>query len=510
MKKSLLVLLIAILLCACIETPGKNLESRIEVADAEATTSMPILEDVIDMQQSTSQAQSWATTLVPNTSATPAEKSTSAPSTPVVSSVANEFKLDKTVQCPTATSTLLIPVTVRESYQRAGDTLSTTFANHTLDFSALSFAITSLDSTDSGTTVSISVDFPPAWSNSEIHSLLLYLGFSLSLDDRIVSDFRLLMQTPSPTLSQIESRVGHAEYRFISESLTVEKLYGCQTLSIAPYVDYRETMFGCKANGLHDVDLLSGETCTFSGSEYRYSGVELRRTIEALVINIPLPKVFTDQPSMAKAQTPLLLPVTLWDEDWEKNAEVGKYRGDPSFYYGTLHNEIYDFSGLCFDLEKAMIWENGFRIACRLILPDSWSDEEVSAFLTAKHGGNNLKIQLRVDGVDENFHGFLMVPAGYYYASYTDRKPKAPHEIFCICEENTSHFPQLLNAKSIQISIYSVHADYVNDGVNHYDLTGGASVYIDSVEMWRSDQYNLLKEIEVPLSTFIGIEEVEN
>lgn len=509
MKKSLLVLLIVILLCACIETPGTNLESRIDATVAEEATSMPILEDVIDMQQSTSQTQSPATTPVPNTTSSLAEKRTSAPSTPVVSSVANEFRLDKTAQCPTANSTQLISVTVRESYQRTGDTLSTTFANHTLDFSTLSFAVTLLEVTDGGTTVSISIDFPPAWSNAEIHSLLLYLGFSLSLDGKTVSDFRLLSQTPLPALSQIENRIDHAEYRFFSESLTTEKLYGHETLSIVPYVDYREIMYGAKANGQHDVDLLSGETCTFNGSEYRYVGVELRRAVDALAITIPLPTDFSDHAPVTEAQTPLLFPITVWEEDWERNAEAGKYAGDPAFYYGTLHNEMYDFSGFRFDLEKAVIWENGFRIVCRMILPDSWSDEQISAFLAAKHGGSNIRIQLRVDGVDENFHGFLMVPAGYYYASYTDRNPNVPREVFCVCEENTTHFSQLLNTESVRISIYAAHAEFVNDGEKQYDLTDGTSVYIDNVEMWRSDQYSLLKEIDVPIAAFVGIKEVQ-
>lgn len=506
MKKRLLPMLIICLLLSACAVPEMGSKSRIDpVADAAKPTTIPA--DVIETEPTASAARPTAS--VPGENAAPQETETPEP-TVVSSGAPDAFRPDEIMHSPTGIGAQPVPVTVRESYRKTGDAISTTFADHTLDFSALSFAVTALDVTGSGTAVSISVDFPAVWTNAQIHSLLLYLGFSLSVDGEPASDFRLAAQAPLPALSQIENRVDRAEYRFVSEALTVEKLFGRRTLSITPYVDYRAAMGGGKANGRSgSFDLLAGETCTFDGSEYRYAGVELRHVIDALSVTVPLPETFADLPPDEDPPSPLLLPVTLWEEDWERNAETGKYKDAPSFFYGTFRNETYDFGGLRFELEKAMIWENGFRIVCRLILPDSWSDGQRSAFLSATHGGSNLRTELRVDGVEENFHGFLMVPAGFRFASYDDRSPDVSRVLFCVCEENATHLPKLLAAERIHISLYAVHADYADDGEKKYDLTGGAPVYIDNARKWRSEQKTLLREFDLPLNDFTGIKEVQ-
>ena len=260
MKKRLLPMLIICLLLSACAVPEMGSKSRIDpVADAAKPTTIPA--DVIETEPTASAARPTAS--VPGENAAPQETETPEP-TVVSSGAPDAFRPDEIMHSPTGIGAQPVPVTVRESYRKTGDAISTTFADHTLDFSALSFAVTALDVTGSGTAVSISVDFPAVWTNAQIHSLLLYLGFSLSVDGEPASDFRLAAQAPLPALSQIENRVDRAEYRFVSEALTVEKLFGRRTLSITPYVDYRAAMGGGKANGRSgSFDLLAGETCTF-------------------------------------------------------------------------------------------------------------------------------------------------------------------------------------------------------------------------------------------------------
>ena len=71
-----------------------------------------------------------------------------------------------------------------------------------------------------GTTVSLAVTYPEAWTSAERHSMSLYMGFAFATEQGDVGDFYKAAQSPLPEMAQADAPLQRTEYRFHSATLT--------------------------------------------------------------------------------------------------------------------------------------------------------------------------------------------------------------------------------------------------------------------------------------------------
>ena len=210
----------------------------------------------------------------------------------------------------------------------------------------------------------------------------LYMGFAFATEQGDVGDFYKAAQSPLPEMAQADAPLQRTEYRFHSATLTPQALHGCSTLTVTPFVDYFESLYGASEGRL----LAQGESCVYNGKETFCHGVMLRRRMEELSLRVPAAGGDCRSAAGPRRRKPVVLPVTCWEEDWEENLAHDYYGNYAPFFYGTLRNESADFSGLTFALESAIVWDGGYRIVLKVCFPPAWDGEQRRAVMMATQG----------------------------------------------------------------------------------------------------------------------------
>ena len=418
---------------------------------------------------------------------------------------------------------LPVAVTVRESYEKRDGAIRTTFRNHTLDFAGLLVELTGLVCDGDGTTVSLAVTYPEAWTSAERHSMSLYMGFAFATEQGDVGDFYKAAQSPLPEMAQADAPLQRTEYRFHSATLTPQALHGCSTLTVTPFVDYFELLYGGYSNGREDVLLAQGESCVYNGKESFYDGVMLRRRMEELSLSVPLPEAIAAAPQAA-APEPVVLPVTCWEEDWEENLAHGYYGNYAPFFYGTLRNESADFSGLTFALESALVWDGGYRIVLKVCFPPAWDGEQRRTVMMSTQGPcNTLNLSTaweRSAGQGAGTGGppepnetlTAFYRTGFRRWGVENRTPEFDREFYYVCEGAVSGLSSLLAQQALTATLVYRWRESFAFGETTVDLTTGEPYYVASAEASfpkaKEEQMRVLGELHIPASSFVGFEEM--
>ena len=420
---------------------------------------------------------------------------------------------------------LPVAVTVRESYEKRDGAIRTTFRNHTLDFAGLLVELTGLVCDGDGTTVSLAVTYPEAWTSAERHSMSLYMGFAFATEQGVVGDFCKAAQSPLPEMAQADAPLQRTEYRFHSATLTPQTLHGCSTLTVTPFVDYFESLNGSYFNGRSGEDILlaQGESCICNGKESFYDGVMLRRRMEELSLRVPLPEALAAAPQAA-APEPVVLPVTCWEEDWEENLAHGYYGNYAPFFYGTLRNESADFSGLTFALESALVWDGGYRIVLKICFPPAWDGEQRRTVMMSTQGPcNTLNLSTAWERSAGQGAGTGGPPepnerlAAFYRTGFRrwgveNRTPEFDREFYYVCEGAVSGLSSLLAQQALTATLEYRWWESFTFGETTVDLTTGEPYYVASAEASfpkaKEEQMRVLGELHIPASSFVGFEEM--
>ncbi|MDO4544404.1 MAG: hypothetical protein Q4C01_07625 [Clostridia bacterium] len=419
---------------------------------------------------------------------------------------------------------LIKSVTIREKYDEADGAVHTTFKNHEIDFSMLRITVNELVSDKDGTSVDLTVVFPEEWTNAEIHSVSLYLSFRFSTEQRELADFRMLSQEPLPSMSHINERVYSINYRFHSATLTPSKLAGNETLRITPIVHYKEMLWGVIANGRHDdtVMLLEGDSCTYDGTELAYSGTTRWHSLNELGLEITLPEWIASAEAQTEQKKENVLPVTNWEEDWERNEELGYHGNYAPFYYGTIYNTSADFSEIEVCFESVRVWDGGLYIVLRVTVPPSWDQATVNAVVGGGTFASGLSFQIKTDenaqpptpssssrGPYRSFMIMRSFISGTPNGSYNpELATDLPREHYVICEENTRNLWLIEQTETLDFLLgYNYYETIVfEDEV--LDLTGGEHFYLDEAESSYKEIKLTLRQLTVSASEIIGYEEI--
>ena len=433
------------------------------------------------------------------------------------------FRIDGGLTGEQPDAPLPVAVTVRESYEKRDGAIRTTFRNHTLDFAGLLVELTGLVCDGDGTTVSLAVTYPEAWTSAERHSMSLYMGFAFATEQGDVGDFYKAAQSPLPEMAQADAPLQRTEYRFHSATLTPQALHGCSTLTVTPFVDYFELLYGGYSNGREDVLLAQGESCVYNGKESFYDGVMLRRRMEELSLSVPLPEAIAAAPQAA-APEPVVLPVTCWEEDWEENLAHGYYGNYAPFFYGTLRNESADFSGLTFALESALVWDGGYRIVLKVCFPPAWDGEQRRTVMMSTQGPcNTLNLSTaweRSAGQGAGTGGppepnetlTAFYRTGFRRWGFENRTPEFDREFYYVCEGAVSGLSSLLAQQALTATLVYRWWESFTFGETTVDLTTGEPYYVASAEASfpkaKEEQMRVLGELHIPASSFVGFEEM--
>ena len=433
------------------------------------------------------------------------------------------FRIDGGLTGEQPDAPLPVAVTVRESYEKRDGAIRTTFRNHTLDFAGLLVELTGLVCDGDGTTVSLAVTYPEAWTSAERHSMSLYMGFAFATEQGDVGDFYKAAQSPLPEMAQADAPLQRTEYRFHSATLTPQALHGCSTLTVTPFVDYFESLNGGYSNGREDVLLAQGESCVYNGKESFYDGVMLRRRMEELSLCVPLPEAIAAAPQAA-APEPVVLPVTCWEENWEENLAHGYYGNYAPFFYGTLRNESADFSGLIFALESALVWDGGYRIVLKVCFPPAWDGEQRRTVMMSTQGPcNTLNLSTaweRSAGQGAGTGGppepnerlTAFYRTGFRRWGVENRTPEFDREFYYVCEGTVSGLSSLLAQQALTATLEYRWRESFAFGETTVDLTTGEPYYVASAEAFfpkaKEEQMRVLGELHIPASSFVGFEEM--
>ena len=507
--RRLLALLVALaaLLAACQPTPA-------EEADAVVNVETGTPEQAATAAPAPSAGQS-----VETDAETDGGTATEAPA-----ATADEaFRIDGGLTGEQPDAPLPVAVTVRESYEKRDGAIRTTFRNHTLDFAGLLVELTGLVCDGDGTTVALAVTYPEAWTSAERHSMSLYMGFAFATEQGDVGDFYKAAQSPLPEMAQADAPLQRTEYRFHSATLTPQALHGCSTLTVTPFVDYFELLYGGYSNGREDVLLAQGESCVYNGKESFYDGVMLRRRMEELSLRVPLPEALAAAPQAA-APEPVVLPVTCWEEDWEENLAHGYYGNYAPFFYGTLRNESADFSGLTFALESALVWDGGYRIVLKICFPPAWDGEQRRTVMMSTQGPcNTLNLSTaweRSAGQGAGTGGppepnetlTAFYRTGFRRWGFENRTPEFDREFYYVCEGAVSGLSSLLAQQALTATLVYRWRESFAFGETTVDLTTGEPYYVASAEAFfpkaKEEQMRVLGELHIPASSFVGFEEM--
>ena len=500
-KKVMSCLLAAALLAACQPSPA-------EEADA-----------VVNVETGTPEQAATAAPSAGQSAETDGGTAAEAPA-----ATADEaFRIDGGLTGEQTDAPLPVAVTVRESYEKRDGAIRTTFRNHTLDFAGLLVELTGLVCDGDGTTVSLAVTYPEAWSSAERHSMSIYMGFAFATEQGDVGDFYKAAQSPLPEMAQADAPLQRTEYRFHSATLTPQALHGCSTLTVTPFVDYFESLNGDYFNGREDVLLAQGESCVYNGKESFYDGVMLRRRMEELSLCIPLPEALAAAPQAA-APEPVVLPVTCWEEDWEENLAHGYYGNYAPFFYGTLRNESADFSGLTFALESALVWDGGYRIVLKVCFPPAWDGEQRRTVMMSTQGPcNTLNLSTaweRSAGQGAGTGGppepnetlTAFYRTGFRRWGVENRTPEFDREFYYVCEGAVSGLSSLLAQQALTATLVYRWWESFTFGETTVDLTTGEPYYVASAEAFfpkaKEEQMRVLGELHIPASLFVGFEEM--
>ncbi|MDO4544270.1 MAG: hypothetical protein Q4C01_06920 [Clostridia bacterium] len=418
---------------------------------------------------------------------------------------------------------LMKSVTIREKYDEVDGAVHTTFKNHDLDFSELIITVDALVCKESGTSIDLTVTFPEEWTNAEIHSMSLYLGFRASTDQKEITDFRMLSQNPLPSMSHTEERLDSIEYSFYSPMLTPTKLSGNESLYLTPIVQYREILSGSRTNGRAGdrIMLLEGDSCTYDGTEWYYAGSYHYYSLDELKLGIPLPEWVAAaeavQPSQNEEE---ILTVTHWEEDWERNEELDYYDNYSPFLYGTAYNTSADFSEVELVLYSATVWDGGIQFVLRVTLPASWDQETVNAVRRGAEVDSGFSTLVETDDVDEETVSLPETQdpdrklwstssyiSGTVTASYLNQTPDYPREYYVICESPINSFWILEHTQTVGFVLRYRYATALEMGDKVFDLTSGERVNINAFITPETVQQNL-REITVLPSEIFGYEEI--
>ncbi|MDO4544272.1 MAG: hypothetical protein Q4C01_06930 [Clostridia bacterium] len=418
---------------------------------------------------------------------------------------------------------LIKSVTIREKYSEVDGAVHTTFKNHEIDFSELIITVDELVCKESGTSIGLTVVFPEEWTNAEIHSIGLYLSFRFSTEQRELADFRMLSQDPLPSMSHTEERVDSINYRFHSATLTPSKLSGNERLYITPIVHYKESLSGSFANGRagDEVMLLEGDSCTYDGTELDYSGIIRWYGLNELRLEMTLPEWIASAEIQPEQKKENILPVTNWEEDWERNEELGYYGNYAPFYYGTVYNTSADFSEFEFCLESVRVWDGGLYIVLRVTVPPSWDQATVNAVVGGGEIKSFIQTLIQTDESVQSLRPSSIMPSPYRkfsisgsfitgtpIRSYLNQSFDRPREYYVICEENTRNLWAIEQTETLDFLLWYYYYETLEFDNEILDLTGGERFYVDEADDSNSRIQITLRQITISASEIIGYKEI--
>lgn len=416
--------------------------------------------------------------VLPTASPSSADKVSPSPSPAPVPSNGN--LLSAPLENGAYTGELLHTVTLRtfdwNKINPEGD-YETTYRNTTLDFAKLGLTLTELVSDETGTTLTLSVQHPAEWDETESQNMCwFWLNLSVLLDGK-ATDFRVVRKSIAPGHCRDE-RCDAYTVTLASGSVNVHTLAAHETLTVLPYADsivrYAETNFSRPYEGGIIYTTLNGR---------RHPGSIDRETLPERAITVVLaPLCAGTEPAVLPQKQPLYYTATFYKKDIDRIVADGYFDKEGEYpVYGTLENVTLDFSELTVTLDRFEVWDYGVMFTLHVHYPDSWTAEQKYYLYNALNLG-----RVEIDGRDlsreyriRDFYATVgNVPrSGERYRSNAQIDSFELTDQYLYCYTSRSHADLLLNAKEIAFVPQLEHVTVVRYGGKKHALDEAPTPY---------------------------------
>lgn len=281
----------------------------------------------------------------------------------------NEIHIDTPVSSY-ATDSMLVPITLFTPIATETDASKLyQVENITIDFIGFSLSFLTLDITEDAASLSYIVEMPAAW-DKEMELWNRTLNIKVLFDGQETDAFRKRVITP------LEG--GHSFLVTYNEcTLSWEKWQKIGCIELVPDVILHDILFSeGELKSLSNGSIIAQTTGrSYAQKSNSILGGSYSHTqIDALKVSIT---VNENRQEDTKLQA--LHPITVWNEDYEKNEMEGRYlsREDSAEpYHGSYRKISKDFSKCKFTLSRLQILEEGAVIELHLVFPDDWSTDE--------------------------------------------------------------------------------------------------------------------------------------
>lgn len=379
----------------------------------------------------------------------------------------------------------------------------TTFQNEKLDFSKVIISLEDMQTGEQGLTLSICYAYPQEWTTLEANSVFHSIGLRFFQNEKELMVFRLIQR-------ELDLQQYRGTLTYQSDCLENNSILKNGIVSVIPFIQSYTKMTGREdesSSKWKTIDLEDGGKCIVEERADAHAFLTFQLSnkqftlLSKIHLDIPLTGIIPLQESTKEA---LILPVTVFIPDWNKNKAAGYYDDhlDYDYEYGSFHNTTADFSNIGLSIERAEASDAGIRFLAHILFPSEWSQEVCQNIVP------NLNVSILLDGKPAVIRGL-----NYFYFSRPEEARTRnnqtgeqywPNNYFLISDNTPYYLDELRSAETITFQFVHRYATALEMNGRIHDLTKGESVEATGfiVEQWQEE---ILQEISFPIEELFAV-----